>query len=80
MRRKSLRPALLLRLTGTSGRFLDYLKTHPKVTQAWGEYTKHEFVARLGQGTLAQDEYVYYLKQDYIFLVSLRRPAITYLC
>lgn len=55
-----------------SGHFLDYLKGHPKVQKVWEEYTRHEFIKRLGAGTLTQDQFAYYLRQDYLFLVGGR--------
>lgn len=41
--------------------------------RAWDDYTSHEFVARLGDGTLPQDSYLSYLKQDYVFLFHFAR-------
>lgn len=36
----------------------------------WKEYTHHDFVARMGDGTLPVENFKYYLIQDYLFLVS----------
>lgn len=52
-------------------RFLDYLLDHPKIKSVWKGFTHHEFVKRLGAGTLDKDQFCYYLKQDYLFLVRL---------
>ncbi|KAF8253980.1 thiamine biosynthesis protein [Wilcoxina mikolae CBS 423.85] len=57
------------------GHFLDYLKGHPKIKQVWQDYTRHEFVKRIGDGTLRQDQFCYYLKQDYIFLIHYARSC-----
>ncbi|KAI5858837.1 thiamine biosynthesis protein Thi-4 [Tricharina praecox] len=55
------------------GHFLDYLKGHPKVQKVWEGYTRHEFIKRLGAGTLTEDQFAYYLRQDYLFLTQFAR-------
>ncbi len=40
---------------------------------AWRAYTEHEFVAGLGDGSLPEDAFKYYLKQDYLFLIHFAR-------
>ncbi|KAA8903869.1 Phosphomethylpyrimidine kinase-domain-containing protein [Sphaerosporella brunnea] len=55
------------------GHFLDYLKGHPKVRKFWAEYTQHEFVKKIGDGTLRQEQFAYYLRQDYLFLIQFAR-------
>jgi len=40
---------------------------------AWHAYTKHEFVAGLADGTLPEEAFKYYLKQDYLFLIHFAR-------
>lgn len=52
-----------------SGRFLDYLLERPDVQRLWKKYTEHEFVARLGDGTLPVENFKEYLVQDYLYLV-----------
>lgn len=39
----------------------------------WEEYTKHEFVEKLGDGTLPLEAFQDYLVQDYLFLVHFAR-------
>lgn len=39
----------------------------------WEEYTKHEFVEKLGHGTLPLEVFQDYLVQDYLFLVHFVR-------
>lgn len=39
----------------------------------WQAYTEHEFVQKLGEGTLPLDVFQDYLKQDYLFLVQFAR-------
>lgn len=34
----------------------------------WQAYTQHRFVKQLAQGTLAQSDFLHYLKQDFLFL------------
>lgn len=40
---------------------------------AWQAYTRHEFVARLGDGTLPRAAFLHYLTQDYLFLIQFSR-------
>jgi len=39
----------------------------------WNEYLQHPFVVQLGQGTLPQECFQHYLRQDYIFLIHFAR-------
>src|SRR5690606_12299102 len=39
----------------------------------WDAYIKHDFVQQLGNGTLAEDAFRHYLKQDYLFLIQFGR-------
>lgn len=39
----------------------------------WIEYTQHSFVQQLAQGVLAQDSFLHYLKQDFLFLTQYTR-------
>src|SRR6186713_2044774 len=41
--------------------------------QEWTRYTRHEFVRRLGDGSLEQAAFRHYLIQDYLFLVHFAR-------
>lgn len=50
--------------------FLDYLKTHPKVSNNWKMYIHHPFVSQLAQNKLEFNKFLYYLKQDYYYLIN----------
>lgn len=39
----------------------------------WTAYVGHEFVERLGEGSLPHEAFLHYLRQDYIFLVNFAR-------
>ena len=39
----------------------------------WRAYIEHDFVRTLGAGTLAEDAFRHYLKQDYLFLIHFAR-------
>ncbi|SDK96606.1 thiaminase (transcriptional activator TenA) [Franzmannia pantelleriensis] len=39
----------------------------------WRAYIEHGFVRQLGQGTLADEAFRHYLKQDYLFLIHFAR-------
>lgn len=39
----------------------------------WHAYTAHEFVQRMGQGTLPETAFRHYLVQDYLFLIHFAR-------
>lgn len=41
--------------------------------QEWLAYTKHDFVKQLAVGALAQQAYLHYLKQDFLFLKQYAR-------
>ena len=40
---------------------------------AWQDYVAHRFVIGMGNGTLPRAAFVYYLKQDYLFLIHFSR-------
>lgn len=46
---------------------------HPSVKSAWISYIEHDFVARLGDGTLPLCSFKHFLKQDYLYLVQYAR-------
>lgn len=50
--------------------FLDYLINHPKVRDNWKRYTEHPFVRALAENKLPFENFVYFLKQDYHYLVN----------
>lgn len=39
----------------------------------WDAYTRHRFVTALGDGTLPEPAFRYYLEQDYLFLIHFAR-------
>ncbi|WP_424926939.1 thiaminase II [Amaricoccus tamworthensis] len=41
--------------------------------QAWTDYTRHAFVAGLGDGTMPETCFLHYLRQDWIFLKHFSR-------
>lgn len=49
----------------------DDLKAH--CADDWEAYTRHEFVRRLGDGTLPEACFRHYLMQDYLFLIQFSR-------
>ncbi|KAK6458598.1 Phosphomethylpyrimidine kinase [Scheffersomyces xylosifermentans] len=50
--------------------FLEYFKNHSKVKDNWREYTEHRFVKLLAEDKLEFDRFLYFLKQDYYYLVN----------
>ncbi|KAI4665108.1 uncharacterized protein J4E79_003408 [Alternaria viburni] len=57
----------------TPGNFISYLLDREDVQKPWKEYTQHEFVQSMGAGTLPVEKFMYYLVQDYLFLVQFAR-------
>lgn len=53
-----------------SGGFVDYILDRYDVQPIWHEYTHHEFVHKMGDGTLPPDVFKDYMIQDYLYLVS----------
>jgi thiaminase len=53
-----------------SGGFVDWLLEREDVQQVWKEFTQHEFVEKMGDGTLPVDRFKFYMVQDYLYLVS----------
>jgi len=53
-----------------SGGFVDYLLDRDDVKDSWHDYTHHEFVEMMGDGTLPRGTFKYYMIQDYLYLVS----------
>lgn len=54
----------------SSGNFIEYILDRDDVKPAWHEYTHHEFVRQMGDGTLPEESFKYYMIQDYLYLVS----------
>ncbi|KAK6506240.1 hypothetical protein TWF506_011159 [Arthrobotrys conoides] len=57
----------------SKGRFFDYLINHPRVAKIWNDYVNHDFVKKIANGTLSTENFVWYLKQDYLFLIHFVR-------
>lgn len=58
---------------------MDWLLEREDVQQVWKEFTQHEFVEKMGDGTLPVERFKFYMVQDYLYLVSftvLRMNAI----
>jgi thiaminase/transcriptional activator TenA len=57
--------------------YLDELDLFPRLRDsasgAWSAYVAHEFVARLGDGSLPEAAFRHYLGQDYLFLIHFAR-------
>ncbi|KAJ8106334.1 hypothetical protein OPT61_g9606 [Boeremia exigua] len=59
----------------SQGGFIQYLLDRDDVQKPWKEYTEHEFVRKMGDGSLPVENYKYYLIQDYLFLVQFARAT-----
>lgn len=57
-------------MANQSGKFLDYLINHPDVKNNWRKYTEHRFVKDLAENNLPFNKFLYFLKQDYHYLVN----------
>ncbi|MGN8646575.1 thiaminase II [Gracilibacillus sp. HCP3S3_G5_1] len=44
-----------------------------RVEPIWNSYLEHPFVKGLGDGTLEQDKFKHWLKQDYVYLIDYAR-------
>ena len=53
-----------------SGGFVDWLLERDDVQQVWKEFTTHDFVEKMGDGTLPVERFKFYMIQDYLYLVS----------
>ena len=65
----------LQRLSFAPGRFFEYLLDRPDVKQIWKAYTEHEFLQKVGDGTLPTESFKHFLVQDYLYLVNFARMA-----
>lgn len=60
----------------TLGGFISYLLDRDDIQVPWKQYTEHEFVQQMGDGTLPVEQFMYYMVQDYLFLVcSVAEPV-----
>lgn len=57
------------------GKFIPYLLDREDIQIPWKQYTEHEFVQRMGDGTLPLENFKYYMIQDYLFLVQFSRAT-----
>lgn len=48
-------------------------KLKSNILDDWKNYTQHEFVERIGKGSLERRLYLKYLMQDYVFLIHFSR-------
>jgi hydroxymethylpyrimidine/phosphomethylpyrimidine kinase len=55
---------------------VDWLLEREDVQQVWKEFTQHEFVEKMGDGTLPVESFKFYMVQDYLYLVSFTVRAI----
>ncbi|KAF2191036.1 hypothetical protein K469DRAFT_557529 [Zopfia rhizophila CBS 207.26] len=55
------------------GGFIDYLLEREDVQEPWREYTEHDFVSQMADGTLPVELFKHYLIQDYLFLIHFAR-------
>ncbi|KAK3709838.1 trifunctional hydroxymethylpyrimidine kinase/phosphomethylpyrimidine kinase/thiaminase [Vermiconidia calcicola] len=55
------------------GTFVEYILEREDVKPAWREFTHHEFVRQMGDGTLPEESFKYYMIQDYLYLVHFAR-------
>ncbi|KIV99757.1 phosphomethylpyrimidine kinase [Verruconis gallopava] len=53
--------------------FVDYILERSDVRIPWSDYTEHEFVRQMAEGTLPVERFKYYLIQDYLFLIQFSR-------
>lgn len=51
------------------GGFIQYLLEREDIQGPWKQYTEHEFVRQMGDGSLPVEKFKYYMIQDYLFLV-----------
>ncbi|PWY73644.1 DNA polymerase alpha, catalytic subunit [Aspergillus heteromorphus CBS 117.55] len=55
------------------GHFIEYTLDRPDVQLVWKPFTEHDFVQRMGDGTLSEQRFKSYLVQDYLYLVQFAR-------
>lgn len=55
------------------GYFIEYLLNREDVKPVWHAHVHHDFVKRIGDGTLPIEKFRKYLVQDYLFLVQFAR-------
>lgn len=58
-------------MSGVYGKAFGLMRDHAH--EAWHDYTHHAFVEGMKDGTLPQEAFLHYLRQDYVFLVHFSR-------
>jgi thiaminase/transcriptional activator TenA len=53
------------------GRFTEYLRV--KIDDIWNAQHQHSFVQAIGDGTLDEERFKFWLRQDYVFLIEYAR-------
>ncbi len=56
-------------LPSNSGHFVEYILDRRDVSSPWQEFTYHDFVRQMGDGTLPMEKFQHYMIQDYLYLV-----------
>jgi hypothetical protein len=57
---------------------VDYILDRKDVQPAWHAFTHHDFVEKMGDGTLSTALFKNYMIQDYLYLVCHGYGQITY--
>ncbi|SMQ47254.1 unnamed protein product [Zymoseptoria tritici ST99CH_1A5] len=55
------------------GGFVDYILDRSDVQPAWHAFTHHDFVEKMGDGTLSTELFKDYMIQDYLYLIHFAR-------
>lgn len=55
------------------GTFFNYLRSHELVKDSWKKYTEHKFLTLLATNQLPFQDFLFYLKQDFYYLVNYAR-------
>ncbi|KAI4727722.1 hypothetical protein E4T49_04506 [Aureobasidium sp. EXF-10728] len=55
------------------GGFVDWLLEREDVQKIWKQFTQHEFVEKMGDGTLPVESFKFYMVQDYLYLTQFAR-------
>jgi len=55
------------------GGFIEYLMERPDIQPVWKQFTHHDFVERMGDGSLPREQFKYYMIQDYLYLTQFAR-------
>lgn len=61
------------RIKKNYGTLFNYLKTHELVKDSWANFTRHRFLSLLATNKLPFEDFLFYLKQDFYYLVTYAR-------